>query len=475
MSKKIEKTQVLVLGGGPGGYAAAFKAADLGLQVTLVDTEANPGGVCLYKGCIPSKALLHVAKVINESKEASEFGLSFSPPKIDLAKLKAWKEEVVSKLTGGLGMLTKQRKINYIQGRGDLIDPHQLLIQTTEGEEIVLPFEYCMLATGSRPFIPPHLALESPHLWNSTRALALEEIPEKLLVVGGGYIGLELGSVYSSLGSQVEVVEMAEALLPTVDKDLIRPLARKLEGVFKNIRLKSKVLSISEKEKGLAVVIEDAEGKKTEEVFDKVLVSAGRKPNSSGIGLRNCGILKDEKDFIKVDAQRRTNLAHIFAIGDVAGEPMLAHKATHEGIVAAEVVAGENVVFDPRCIPAVIFTDPEVAWCGLTEIEAKKQNLEVKVSRFPWTASGRALSLGRSEGVTKIICDAATERVLGVGIVGVGAGDLISEGVLAIEMGATASDLKLSIHPHPTLSETLMEAAEGVGGTSLHVYKPKRT
>ncbi len=475
MNEKIQTTQLVVIGAGPGGYAAAFHAADLGLQVALVDLENNPGGVCLYRGCIPSKALLHVAKVLREAKESSEMGIEFGSPKISLGKLRAWKESVVGKLTGGLGELSKQRKINSIQGRASFDDSHHLLIQAQgQGNQFRLKFENAIIATGSRPFMPPDLAIESAHLWNSNQALQLSEIPKTMLVIGGGYIGLELATLYSALGTQVSVVEMTPSLLPGVDKDLLRVLSKKLEASLASVRLSTKVTKLEEKSTGLAATLQNEKGESSFELFEKVLVAVGRKPNSSGVGLNTTSVEVNEKGFIKVDEQRRTTVPHIFAIGDVAGDPMLAHKATHEGIVAAEVVAGKNRAFEPRAIPAVVFTDPEIAWCGLTETQAKLENRSVIVSRFPWTASGRALTLDRSEGTTKILVDPQNEAILGVGIVGSGAGELIAEGVLAIEMGATASDLAMSIHAHPTLSETLMEAAEGVEGSPLHVYKPKR-
>jgi len=470
--KEIEKTQCVIIGAGPGGYAAAFRAADLGVQVTLIDLEPNPGGVCLYKGCIPSKALLHASKLIEEAKEGEKFGIRFSSPQIDLAALRSWKESVVQKLTGGLGELSKQRKINFIQGRASFEDAHHLLVQRNgEGNQSRLEFESVILATGSRPFIPPDLLLDNPNVWTSTQALQLSEIPGRLLVVGGGYIGLELGSVYAALGSKVSVVEMSPNLLPGADRDLVRVLSKKMETRLESLRLNTRVVKIEQHSEGLKAFLEDEKGEKSEEVYHKVLIAVGRKPNSSGVGLQNLSVEIDEKGFIKVDGERRSSVSHVFAIGDVAGEPMLAHKATHEGIVAAEVIAGKPHVFEPRAIPAVVFTDPEIAWCGLTESEAKSQKKEVKISRFPWAASGRALTLGKPEGTTKILSDPQTDEVLGVGIVGSGAGDLIAEGVLAIEMGATSADLALSIHAHPTLSETVMEAAEAL---PLHVYKPRR-
>jgi dihydrolipoyl dehydrogenase len=474
LNSESESTQVAVIGAGPGGYAAAFRAADLGLQVTLIDLEENPGGVCQYRGCIPSKALLHAARVIVESREASDFGVEFQDPKIDLAKLSSWKEGIVQKLTGNLGILAKQRKIRFIRGRASFLDSKTLTIQEEGNHPRPLSFEYAILATGSRPSLPSDLAVDSPHLWNSTTALELREIPKSMLIVGGGYIGLELGTVYATLGTKVSLVEMTEGLLPGVDRDLVRVLSKRVEALFSSVAFQTKVVKIQEDPGGLKLTLEDSEGKQSEAVFGKVLVSVGRKPNSSGLGLSNTSVEVDGKGFVKVDAERRTNVPHLFAIGDLAGEPMLAHKATHEGMVAAEVIAGQKAIFEPRAIPAVVYTDPEIAWCGLTEAEAKKQNRKVTVSRFPWGASGRAMTLNRTDGVTKILVDPETDRVLGVGIVGSGAGELIAEGVLAVEMGATSSDLKLSIHPHPTLTETLMEAAEGVEGLGLHLFRLKR-
>jgi len=468
-------TQVAVIGGGPGGYAAAFLAADLGLQATMIDLELKPGGVCLYRGCIPSKALLHVAKVISESRQAANWGVSFSEPKIDLDKLRSWKERVVNKLTDGLGQLSRQRKVNYIQGRASFLNARTLKIESGDGGEQQLGFEHAILATGSRPSIIPALSLDSPRVLDSTSALELNEIPKNMLVIGGGYIGLELGTVYAALGTQVSLIEMTSGLLPGVDRDLVAILAKQLDQVFSAVRLNTKVVELKEEKKGIKVRLEGAEVKSAEEVFERVLVAVGRTPNSSGLGLENTGAEIDARGFVKVDSQRRTAEPTIFAIGDVAGEPMLAHKATHEGLVAAEAIAGRQVAFEPRAIPAVVFTDPEVAWCGLTETEAHAEGRSAKIARFPWGASGRATTLDRNDGVTKLIIDAESERVLGVGIVGAGAGELIAEGVLAVEMAALASDIKLSIHAHPTLSETIMESAEVFFGESTHLYRPRKT
>jgi dihydrolipoamide dehydrogenase len=473
MSPNTNSTQVAVIGGGPGGYPAAFMAADLGLEVTLVDLEPRPGGVCLYRGCIPSKTLLHAAKLLAEARDAADWGIEFSAPKIDIQKLRAWKENVVQQLTGGLGQLAKQRKIDFVQGRASFIDKSTLKIEKVEGGEETLTFEHAIVATGSRPATIPSLSLGSERVLDSTSALELENIPGTLLVIGGGYIGLELGTVYAALGSQVSVVEMMPGLLPGADRDLVRVLSRRLDTLFHSIMLSTTVATMKEVKDGIKVKLE-GEIQEAEQVFEKVLMSVGRKPNSSGLGLENTNVEIDRRGFIKVDEQRRTAEPGIYAIGDVAGEPMLAHKATHEGRLAAEAIAGHKVAYEPHAIPAVVFTDPEVAWCGVTETQAKEEGRPIQAVRFPWGASGRAMTLGRTDGLTKLIIDPETERVLGVGIVGAGAGELIAEGVLAIEMAALASDVSLSMHPHPTLSETVMEAAEVFFGQSTHVYRPKR-
>ena len=472
----MSTTQVVVIGAGPGGYAAAFYAADLGMQVALVDPEANPGGVCLYRGCIPSKALLHVAAVINEAEHAAAWGVSFGAPKIDVGKVRAFKEQVVSQLTGGVGQVARLRKINYIQGTAAFRDPRSLEITLTKGGTETLQFEHAVIATGSRPAAVPGLSIESPRVMDSTAALDLPDVPKSLLVVGGGYIGLELGTVYAALGSKVTVVEMTDGLLPGADRDLVNVLAKRVNAMCEAVLLKTKVVSMKEAKDGIAVTFEGElpEGVAKEQTFDRVLVSVGRKPNSAVPGLDKTKVKVGQRGFIEVDEARRTAEPTIYAIGDVVGEPMLAHKASHEARVAIDSIHGEKVAFEPMAIPAVVFTDPELAWCGLTEAEAAKQNREVTVTRFPWAASGRAITLDRTDGMTKLVIDPKTERILGVGIVGPGAGELISEGVLAIEMGATAADLKMTIHPHPTLSETLMESAEVFFGQSTHVYKPKR-
>jgi dihydrolipoamide dehydrogenase len=466
-------SKLVVVGGGPGGYPAAFLAADLGREVTLVDQEQNPGGVCLYRGCIPSKALLHIAKLIEETHEATKWGVTFGAPQFDLAKIRAWKESVVTTLTGGLGQLSKARKINFVQGRARFRDGRSLTIRKADGTEEAFAFDHAILAAGSSPVQIPGFPNQSPCLWDSTGALALETIPRSLLVVGGGYIGLELGSVYAALGTRVSVVEMLPHLLPGADRDLVAPLAKRLQKKFAAIMLETKVASITEVAEGLKVCFEGANVTQPEKTFDRVLVSIGRKPNSRDLGLENTAIELDQRGFVKVDGQRRTAEPAIFAIGDIAGEPMLAHKATHEARVAVEAILGKKGVFEPQAIPGVVFTDPEIAWCGLTEAQAQKDGRTVKVAKFPWAASGRALTLDRQEGVTKLVLDPESDRVLGVGLTGPGAGDMIAEGVLAIEMGATARDLALTIHPHPTLSETMMEAAEVAAGHCTHLYKRK--
>jgi dihydrolipoyl dehydrogenase len=472
----MTSTQVVVIGGGPGGYAAAFLAADLGLSTALVDTEPNPGGVCVYRGCIPSKALLHVAKLIDESRHAKAWGIEFGDPKIDLDKLRGFKDAVVKRLTSGTGQLAKHRKVNYIQGFAELVDGHNLRIKKTGGGDESLQFEHAIIATGSVPAIPPMLSVDDPRVMDSTAALDLPDIPKTLLVVGGGYIGLELGSVYAQLGSAVTVVEMTGGLLPGADRDLVDILARRVNQTMKAVLVNTRVTQMTAESKGIRVTFE-GEGvtpETNEQLFDRVLVSVGRRPNVSVPGLDKTRVRVNERGFIVVDEQLRTAEPSIFAIGDVVGEPMLAHKASHEGRVAVEVIAGENVAFRPKAIPAVVFTDPELAWAGLTETQAQKDGRKVTVVRFPWGASGRAITLDRMDGMTKLILDPETERILGVALVGPGAGELIAEGVLAIEMGANATDLKLTIHPHPTLTETMMESAEVFFGQATHVYRPKR-
>ncbi len=471
MAEKIS-TDLVIIGGGPGGYAAAFYAADLGMDVTLVDTEENPGGVCLYRGCIPSKALLHVAKLINEAKEAADWGISFGEPKIDLDKLRKFKNDVVGNLTGGLGQLSKRRKVQYVRGFASFIDNTRLKIDEHDGGESELVFKNAILATGSRPATIPGTP-ESDRVMDSSAALDFPDVPGKVLVIGGGYIGLELGTVYAALGSRVTVVEMTDGLLPGADRDMVRQLQKRLDDQFESIMLETKVTEMKEQKNGIKVTLQSGDEEQNA-IFDRVLISVGRKPNTSGFGIENTRVAINDRGFVVVDPQRRTAEENIFAIGDITGDPMLAHKASHEARTAVDAINGKKAVFEPWAIPAVVFTDPEIAWAGLSETEAKAQNRKVEVARFPWAASGRATTLDRSDGVTKLIIDPETERILGVGIAGPGAGELIAEGVLAIEMAARVQDVAASIHPHPTLSETVMEAADSFYGHATHIYRPKR-
>ncbi len=468
-----QHAEIVVIGAGPGGYPAAFAAADHGKKVVLVNEEAQPGGVCLQRGCIPSKALLHVAKLIHEAADAAEHGLTFGKPKIDLDKLRAFKNGVIGQLTGGIQSLCKARGVTLVQARATFANSNTLNLANPDGSTEQLTFDKAIIATGSSPAMPPMFAIGDPRVMDSTGALALEDIPKKLLVIGGGYIGLEMGCVYAALGSEVTVVEALPVILAAADRDLVRPLQKRLETQFKAIHVNTKVISLTASKAGIVVEMQ-GEGLEPKQTFDRVLVSVGRKPNSKNLGLENTKVQIDEKGFIKIDRCCRTADPNILAIGDVAGEPMLAHKATREAKVAIEALVGEPAEFDNIAIPAVVFTDPELAWCGLTETEAKTQERDVKVIRFAWAASGRAQSLARTEGLTKLIVENKTERILGVGIVGAGAGELISEGVLAVETAAVARDLADSIHPHPTLSETLMEAAEAFIGQATHMYRPNR-
>jgi dihydrolipoamide dehydrogenase len=466
----IQNTDLVVLGGGPGGYAAAFLAADRGIPTTLIDARPKPGGSCLHVGCIPSKALLHAADVIHSAHDAAAFGIKFAAPQIDLGILRTKKDKIIDMQASHLLELCKRRGVTHIYGRGVFVDAHA--IQVENGPQV--RFQHAIIATGSVPARLPTFEIKSPRILDSTSALQLENVPKTLLVVGGGYIGLEMGSVYAALGSKVTVVELTGSLLPGVDPDLVEPLARRLKTDFEKILLNAKVTKVEEVKAGMRVLFEGQAAEK-EAIFEKVLVAVGRRPNSANLGLDKIGVEIDAKGFIKTDAQRRTTSSHIFAIGDVAGEPMLAHKASHEGKMAVEVLSGEPVVWEPRAIPAVVFTDPEIAWCGLTQAEAEKQGIELKVGKFRWASSGRAATLGRSDGVTKLLVDKQSDRILGVGLAGPGAGELIAEGVVAVEMGATARDLALCIHPHPTLSETVSEAAELLHGLSSHIFvqKPK--
>ncbi|MFC1564010.1 dihydrolipoyl dehydrogenase [candidate division KSB1 bacterium] len=461
---------VVVIGAGPGGYTAAFRAADLGKKVICVDAQPQPGGICLNHGCIPSKALLHLAKVINEAGDAAEFGVKFTKPKINKKTVKEWKEKVINNQAKGILNLAKRRKVEMISGRGVFEDSNTLRV---DGENsFIIKFDKAVLATGSRSIIVPGLDIDSPHLWYSTEALQITDIPEKMLVVGGGYIGLELSTVYSAFGTKVTVVELADSILPGVDSDLVRPLQKRLDKILDTLLLKSKVTKLEKVNEGLKVTIEGETNKSA--VYNKVLVAVGRKPNVTGNGLDNTSVKLDDKGFVEVDDQQRTSDPNIFAIGDVVGNPMLAHKASYEAKIAAEVIAGHNVSNDALTIPAVVFTDPEIAWCGITETGAKEKNIPVKIGKFPWAASGRAATLGRSDGITKVIADPDTGRLLGIGICGSGAGELIGEATLAVEMGATVQDLDLTIHAHPTLTETTAEASAVYLESAIHYYTGKK-
>ncbi|MDX9979700.1 MAG: dihydrolipoyl dehydrogenase [Lentisphaeria bacterium] len=470
MKTSERHTQLAVVGAGPGGYPAAFHAADLGMKVVLIDRDENPGGVCLYRGCIPSKALLHAAQLIQHAREAAAIGIRFPDPEVDFARIRAWRDEVVGKLTGGLGQLTRQRGIDFIQGTAQFRDGTSLAVAGPDGEETVVHFEHAILATGSVPAIPRFVP-ESPRIMDSTAALEIAEIPRRLLVLGGGYIGLELGQVYAAFGSEVSVVEMQASLLPQVDPDLVKPLASCLKREFKQILLNTRVAAMRDTGAAVEVDFESESDGKTSQTYDRVLVAVGRRPVTAGLGLETTRVETDDQGFVKVDEHRRTAEPAIYAIGDIAGQPMLAHKATHEGRSAVEAIHGGKAVYNPRAIPAVVFTDPEIAWAGASEDEARRQGFDVRVGAFPWQASGRAATLDRAEGLTKIVADAADGRILGVGIAGPGAGELIGEGVLAIEMGAVAEDLALTIHAHPSLSETIMEAAERILGQSTHFFQ----
>ena len=465
----MNKKRVIILGAGPGGYTAAFLAADRGMQVTLVDENSRPGGVCLHRGCIPSKSLLHLSRLIEETRNAEAFGLKFQPPEIDLNQIREWSRGVIDKMSNGLISLCKQRGVDFVKGRARFLDSNSLVINDNEQ----IKFDHCILATGSQPICPPLFSKISDRLLTSTTALELEEIPERLLVVGGGYIGLEMGTVYSALGSHVTVVEMTGDLLPGVDRDLVRSLLPRLKSQFQNIYLNTQVISCELK--GNQIVTElDGPGGVELANYDRVLVAVGRKPNSMNLGLESTRIKTDDKGFVEVDERNQTAEPSIFAIGDVIGGTMLAHKASAEGKAVIKILSGEEPSPKGQCVPAVVFTDPELAWCGLTETEAKNNDRRVQVAKFPWGASGRAQALGRPDGVTKLILDPDTEEVLGMGICGVGAGELIGEGVLAVDNGLKAKDLAHSIHPHPTLSETIMETAESFYGEATHIYKKLR-
>lgn len=465
------QTEIVVIGAGPGGYAAAFYAADKGKKVILIEREKRLGGVCLNWGCIPSKAYLHATKLISEARESSVRGIDFPAPKLDLNKMRAWKESILDKLGQGVWGLAQRRGVEVLHGRAYLEDGRTVRVETAEGQKFIR-FEQAILAVGSKSAMPKAFDLGNPRIMTSRDALEIEEIPGELLVVGGGYIGMELGTVYATLGSKVVVVEAFDSILAGADADLVRPVKRYAETHFKEVRVGTKVAKMATAGKQIQVTFESKAGQ-TVEAFDRVLVSVGRVPNCADLGLENTKVARDEKGFIKVNARQQTDEPGIYAIGDVTGGALLAHKATKEARIAIEVIVGEYSSFENIVIPAVVFTDPELAWCGLTEAEAKEKGIEVEVAKFPWSASGRALSFDRTDGMTKLVIEPETERVLGVGIVGAGAGELIGEGVLAIEMGATARDLAESVHPHPTLSETIMECAEAFYGHSTHVYSRK--
>ncbi|WP_017365767.1 dihydrolipoyl dehydrogenase [Methylococcus capsulatus] len=469
---KTIHADVLVLGGGPGGYTAAFRAADLGRQVVLVERYPTLGGVCLNVGCIPSKALLHVAQIIHEAREAGEFGLRFGAPEIDLDQIRGFKDKVVKTLTGGLETLAKQRKVTVVQGTGRFTGEHGMQVETTDGP-VTVGFDHAIIAAGSRAVKIPDFPHDDPRLMDSTDALALQEVPKRLLIVGGGIIGLEMATVYHALGAGITVVELMDQLIPGCDADLVRPLHQHIKKQYENIYLKTRVSRIEPEAAGLKVFFE-GEGAPESDLFDRVLVAVGRAPNGALIGAENAGIHVDAKGFIPVDERQRTNVPHIYAIGDIVGNPMLAHKATHEAKVAAEVIAGKPSAFQALTIPSVAYTDPEVAWMGVTEAQAKAQGIEYEKAVFPWAASGRALGIGRKEGATKLLCDKTTKRVIGAGIVGPHAGELIAEAVLAMEMGADAEDIGLTVHAHPTLSETFAFAAEMIEGTITDLYIRKR-
>lgn len=466
--QKHKGKKVVVIGAGPGGYAAAFKAADLGMDVTLVDPAANPGGVCLYRGCIPSKALLHVVKIQDEALKAEQYGLQFSKPKVDLSKLRQWKDGVVKKLTSGLGQLAKSRKVTYVKGTANFLSDNELSIRSNGKKTTKLSFEYAIIATGSQPASLPDVEVDHQYVIDSTDALKMEKIPKELLVIGGGYIALELGSVYTALGANVSIAEMSDGFLPGVDRNLVEVLHEETKSLYKSLFFNTRIGQVKVVNRKIEVVFSEAD-KEEKRKYDQVLVAVGRKPNTADIGLDKVGIVTNDRGFIPVNIKRQTNKQHIYAIGDVTGEPMLAHKANREGRVAAESIAGhQGAGYDPASIPAVVFTHPEIAWCGLTEAKAKENKIKHKVLKFPWSASGRAATMGTAKGLTKLLVDPDSGLILGGGVVGKDAGSLIPEIVLAMEMGSTVEDLALTIHPHPTLSETIMESAELFLGKATH-------
>ena len=464
--------EVLVLGAGPGGYTAAFRAADLGKQVVLIEKHIKLGGVCLNVGCIPSKALLHVAKVISEAEDVAHHGVTFAKPKIDIDKIRSWKESIISKLTGGLTALAKQRKVQVVQGSAKFTSPNHVTVETKDGKKTI-SFDTAIIAAGSSIARIPGFPYDDARIIDSTGALQLQDVPKRLLIIGGGIIGLEMATVYDALGSKISVVELADGLVPGADRDLVRPLHKRIEKRYEAIYLKTKVSKIEAQKSGLKVTFEGEQAPEPQ-LYDRVLMAVGRRPNGRDIGADAAGVTVNERGFIPVNIQMRTNVPHIYAIGDIVGDPMLAHKAVHEGKVAAEVIAGHHAAFEPLTIPSVAYTDPEIAWMGLTETQAKAQGIAYEKASFPWAASGRALSIGREEGATKLLLDPNTRRILGAGIVGVNAGELIAEAVLALEMGADMEDIGLTIHPHPTLSETLGFAAEIAEGSITDLYMPKK-
>jgi dihydrolipoamide dehydrogenase len=465
--------EVVVLGAGPGGYTAAFRAADLGKQVVLIEKHASLGGVCLNVGCIPSKALLHVAKIINEAEEVSHHGVTFGKPKIDIDQVRGWKESVITKLTGGLAALAKQRKVQVVRGTGKFTSPNSIEVETAEGKKIVT-FDHAIVAAGSSVARIPGFPYEDERIIDSTGALALKDLPKRMLVIGGGIIGLEMATVYEALGAKISVVELMDQLMPGADKDMVKPLHTRIAKRYEAIMLKTKVTKIESTKAGLKVSFEGEQAPAEPQLYDRVLMAVGRRPNGREIAAEAAGLVVNERGFIPVDKQMRTNVPHIYAIGDIVGDPMLAHKAVHEGKVAAENIAGHKAFFEPMTIPSVAYTDPEVAWMGLTETQAKAQGIEYEKGVFPWAASGRALSIAREEGSTKVLLDPTTRRILGAGIVGVNAGELIAEAVLALEMGADMEDIGLTIHPHPTLSETFNFAAEMAEGTITDLMPPRK-
>mgnify|MGYP001318093717 FL=1 len=467
-------TDILVIGSGPGGYAAAFRAADLGREVTLVDKDPTLGGVCLNRGCIPSKTLLHIAKVLEEAESLKKMGVTFAKPSIDIDLVRDWKNKVVSQLSGGIGQMAKARKVNTIQAEATFLSDNEVQLKSESSTEIIT-FDHCVVASGSSSSIIPGIPFDNENVLTSKTALDLKKIPESLLVIGGGYIGLEMGTVFSALGSSVSVAEFLPNLLPGADPDLVKPLARKLKKEFSEIHLSTKITKVEQAKSGVMDVTMEKNGEEITKQYEQVLVSVGRKPNTEKMGVDKTNIKVNEQGFISVDKYQQTSVKNIFAIGDIVGNPMLAHKATHEGKVAAEVICGLPAAFDAKAIPAVIFTDPEIAWVGVTETEAKESGIPYEKGEFPWAASGKSLALGRNEGRTKILFDKDTKRTIGVGIVGPNAGDLISEGALAIEMGADAEDISLTVHPHPTLGETFANAAEVFEGTVTDLYIPKKT